>query len=125
MPPTVHHLAVRVADLDRAEAFYSGVIGLAVIRRLDDDGGRPRAVWLGLDGAFLALELAPESTRAPEGGPSFHCIALAIPTSDRESWRRRLESAGYPIERETSFTIYVKDPDRNLIGLSHHPESIS
>jgi hypothetical protein len=124
MPLRVHHLAVRVADLDRSEAFYAGVLGLAVLRRHDDDAGRPRAVWLALEGSFLALELAPAPARPPEGGPSFHCIALEIPISEREPWRRRLESAGHPIERETPSTIYARDPDQNLIGFSHHPASV-
>jgi glyoxylase I family protein len=123
MPLSVHHLAVRVADLDRAEAFYAGLLGLTVTRRLDDAAGRPRAVWLALGaGAFLALELAPERVRAPEGGPSFHCVALGIDRAERAAWRGRLAAAGHPVVHETEFTIYARDPDDNLVGLSHHPE---
>src|SRR5262249_10762829 len=52
----VHHVAVIVADLGRAEAFYSATLGLPVLRRWADAQGAPRSVWLELDGAFLALE---------------------------------------------------------------------
>jgi glyoxylase I family protein len=120
----LHHLAILVADLGRAEAFYAGVLGLPVERRWDDAAGRPRSVWLGLDGgAFLAVELAPDGggARRAEGAPGWHLVALAIDAGERESWRARLAAAGHPVERETSFTLYARDPDGNLVGLSHHP----
>ena len=41
--PSIHHLAVVVRDLDRAEAFYGGVLGLAVERRWSDEAGAPRS----------------------------------------------------------------------------------
>jgi catechol 2,3-dioxygenase-like lactoylglutathione lyase family enzyme len=123
MPLTVHHLAVLVRDLDRAEAFYADVLGLPVIARHDDEAGRPRAVWLGLDGgAFLAIEKA--GAAAPgAGAPGWHCVALTIPLGEREPWRTRLMAAGHPVERETRYTLYARDPDGALVALSHHPTS--
>jgi catechol 2,3-dioxygenase-like lactoylglutathione lyase family enzyme len=49
-PPrlAVHHLAVVVRDLERAEAFYAGVLGLPVAQRWADEAGAPRSVWLSL-----------------------------------------------------------------------------
>src|SRR5262249_20697384 len=62
----VHHLAVVVRDLDRAEAFYAGALGLPVERRWTDEAGAPRSVWLGLGGdAFLAVERAAATSPAP------------------------------------------------------------
>ena len=123
----VHHLAVLVADLDRAEVFYAGVLGLPVLRRHADDAGRPRSVWLGLGGgAFLALERADPGAagRAPSG-PGWHCVALGIAVEERESWRARLAAGGAPVERETSFTLYARDPEGNLVAFSHHPCAVS
>ena len=121
MPPAVHHLAVLVHDLDRAEAFYGGVLGLPVEKRWAGDDGEPRSLWLGLGGgAFLALERAGAPAHT-EGAPGWHCVALAIHASEREAWRARLAAAGHPVERETSFTLYTRDPDGALIGLSHYP----
>jgi catechol 2,3-dioxygenase-like lactoylglutathione lyase family enzyme len=119
----VHHLAVVVRDLDRAEAFYAGVLGLPVERRWTDEAGAPRSIWLGLQsGAFLAVENAAAAPGAPAAGATgWHCVALAIAPDERERWRARLAEAGFPVERESPFTLYVRDPEGNLLALSHHP----
>jgi catechol 2,3-dioxygenase-like lactoylglutathione lyase family enzyme len=122
----VHHLAVVVADLDRAERFYAGVLGLPVIARHDDAAGAPRAVWLGLGGgAFLAIERAASSDpRRSDEAPGWHCVALGIAVDDREAWRVRLADAGHPVERSSAFTLYTRDPDGCLVALSHHPTPV-
>ena len=126
-PPTaVHHLAVKVRDLDRAEAFYVGVLGLTLTRRHLDERGRPRAFWLAIGSGFLAVERAEraEPTRADDT-PGWHCIALAIPIEAREAWRARLAEKGFPVEHETAYTLYVRDPEGAVVALSHHPLSIT
>jgi glyoxylase I family protein len=118
-----HHLAVVVADLGRSERFYCGLLGLPVERRHVDDRGQPRSLWVGLeDGLFLAIEKGDGAapTRA-DSAPGWHCVALKIEPEQRAAWRTKLEAAGYPIVRETTFTIYVRDPDGQLVGLSHYP----
>ncbi len=119
----LHHLAVVVADLKRAEQFYCDVLGLRVVRRWDDERGEHRSTWVSLGSAFLAIERAAASgpTRADDA-PGHHCVALKIREKERADWRARLESAGCAIERESPYTLYFRDPDRNLIALSHYPE---
>jgi glyoxylase I family protein len=114
----VHHIAVQVSDLDRAEAFYRGVLGLAVERRWQHADGTPRSIWMSLGDAFLAIEQIGAS-----GAGSFSCVALAIDVGERDAWRERLERAGFAIERETDYTIYTRDPDGASIGLSHWPQA--
>ncbi len=123
MSLAVHHLAVVVADLDRAERFYVGVLGLPVVRRWTDDAGQPRSVWVEIGGAFLAIERAHAAgpVRAGEA-PGWHCVALAITAAERQTWTGRLAASAIPIERESDYSIYFRDPDNNLIALSHHPE---
>jgi glyoxylase I family protein len=125
-PTHVHHVAVKVTDLVRAEAFYGGVLGLPVLRRWPlPDGGGERSLWLDLGaGAFLALERADrvEAEKAEEA-PGIHLIALRIESSERKSWIAKLAQAGHPVYQQTDFTIYVRDPEGNRIGLSHWPEA--
>lgn len=123
MTLAVHHLAVVVRDLDAAEHFYSGVLGLPVQKRWDDPQGRPRSVWVELaHGAFLAIERAAAETPVrTDEAPGFHCLAFTIPSAEREPYRARLSAAGFPVERETPYTLYVRDPDHNLVAFSHYP----
>lgn len=131
----VHHLAVKVRDLARAERFYVGVLGLRVMTRREDEHG-PRSIWLALgpkpepdvkpevkrEQPFLAIE------RADDAGPArhddaigWHCVALGIEVEERESWRKALEGAGHAVFRETPYTLYVRDPEGSVVALSHHP----
>lgn len=120
----VHHLAVVVRDLDRAEGFYGGALGLRVLRRWPDAAGDPRSIWFELGGgAFLAVERAPEDApEPPRDLPGWHCVALGIRPAAREALRARLAQAGSPVERETAFTLYARDPEGNLVAFSHYPE---
>lgn len=152
-PPTfgIHHLALVVSDLKAMERFYTGVLGLPLVRRWSGaEDTQDRAIWLALGhDAFLALERADarmagdspqrkdefEQERTPSSvrtsltqtpccfGPNagWHLVALTINPNDREAWRRRLSEAGHPVERETDCTMYARDPERNFIALSHWP----
>lgn len=120
----IHHLAVRTSELTEAERFYAGVLGLPVLERFANADGSPRSVWVALgDDAFLALEKTPEGRARQDEEPGWHCVALRIDRADRERWRERLASAGHPVERESDYTLYVRDPSGALVGLSHYPEA--
>lgn len=122
---SLHHLAITVVDLALAERFYAGVLGLPVERRWADAAGAPRSIWLGLGaGAFLAVErVAGDVDARPLDGAGWHCVALGIEPAARASWRSRLAEAGFPVERDSDFTLYVRDPEQNLVALSHYPDA--
>ena len=112
----IHHLALRVADIERSAAFYADLLGLPVLRR-NLEGTRPRSLWLGVGEAVLMLEL-----RLCGDGPtsgSGHVLALAI--DDLPAWEARLHEAGIPVDARTQDTLYVRDPDGHRVGLSRHP----
>lgn len=109
----IHHLALRVRDLEEACAFYSGLLGLGERRRLFEKG-RLRAVWLDAGGVVLMLERTLRG-RGPRGG-SGHLLALAA--RNLAVWERRLRVAKVRIEDRTAHTLYFRDPDGHRVGLS-------
>jgi catechol 2,3-dioxygenase-like lactoylglutathione lyase family enzyme len=122
-----HHLAVQCDDLGRAERFYREVLGLEVVRRWPRPEGGDRSVWLGVGEGFLALERAdhaPEQVPWRDGRPGLHLVALRIPRDDRRGWEDRLHARGVEIVHRTRWTIYVRDPEGNRIGLSHYPDAV-
>lgn len=145
-PAGVHHVAILVGDLAAAEAFYGGLLRLPVIRRWPADPAQPdgaeRSIWLDAGGgAFLALERAPSAQctqfaqctidekdpdepgpHFEEESPGWHLVALRIAREDRPHWERRLAEAGVAIYRRTDYTLYVRDPEGNRVGLSHWPD---
>jgi catechol 2,3-dioxygenase-like lactoylglutathione lyase family enzyme len=123
-----HHLAIQVKDLAAAEHFYVDVLGLKVTKRWPSEDGRSeRSIWLsvGSGDEFLALEACdadrpPTPFRDPHGG--LHLLALRIEVQDRDFWEKRLAAKGVEIVHRTRWTIYVRDPEGNRLGLSHFPE---
>lgn len=130
VPPLggAHHVAVQVRDLPRAEAFYAGVLGLPVLRRWPADDGSERSLWLGLgEETFLALERAdPDATPPAErpfrdGHAGWHLVALRIRPEERAAWEVHLAERQVEIVHRTRWSLYVRDPDGNRLGISHHP----
>jgi catechol 2,3-dioxygenase-like lactoylglutathione lyase family enzyme len=125
----LHHLALQVRDLGAAERFYREVLGLPVLRRWPATAGGDRSVWLDAGGgAFLALERADPAAPAEaapfeDGRPGLHLVALRIAPGERAAWERRLAEAGVAVVARTRWTLYLRDPEGNRIGLSHHPEA--
>ena len=112
----LHHVAMRTRDLARLEAFYAGLLGMAVTRR---DG--ERSVWLDAAGTIVMLERAEEAEpRVPDG--TLELIAFRIEPKERAVYKERLAAHGVAIEAETSFTTYFRDPDGRRIALSHYPD---
>jgi glyoxylase I family protein len=126
-PSAVHHVAIKVRDLARAERFFVQTLGLAVLRRwTTPDGQGERSIWLDLGaGAFLALEKSSHQGEAlVADDPGLHLLALRIERAERAAWIERLARAGAPIYDQTAFTIYCRDPEGNRIGLSHWPDPV-
>ena len=127
VPRGLHHLAIRVRDLAAVERFYTGLLGLAVVKRWPSaHGDGERSIWVDTgDGAFLAIERTPSHVQLhahdPDDAPGLFLVALTIDAADRETWRERFARAGVAVYHETRFTIYVRDPEGNRVGLSHYP----
>jgi catechol 2,3-dioxygenase-like lactoylglutathione lyase family enzyme len=109
----IHHLAVRVADCERAVAFYSGLLGLAESRR-DVQNGQLRAVWLEAGDVVLMIENDLRGRASASGSGHLLCFAV----DDLSAWESRLGAAGIAIDDRTASTLYVSDPDGHRVGLS-------
>ena len=120
-----HHLAIQVRDLERTAAFYRGVIGLSEQVRHYREDGTLRSIWLDVPGGgFIALEAcagAPALDGFRDDAPGLHLLALRIDPAARAAVERELEGHGVSIVHRTRWTLYVRDPEGNRIGLSHHP----
>ena len=125
----IHHVAIQVRDLAVAEKFYGGVLGLPVLRRWQGEDGE-RSIWFDLhDGGFLAVERVDGAPRPREGfytdDLGIHLVALTIKHAERDAWEAHLAAAGHEVVHRTDYTLYVRDPEGNLIGLSHWPDGES
>ena len=107
-------------DLDAAERFYAGVLGLEVIGRVAG-----RHVFFRCGDAML-LVFDPESTSAEGGQLPAHGArgaghaAFAAPVPELAQWREHLRAHGVEIEHEAQWpngtrSFYVRDPAGNSI----------
>jgi catechol 2,3-dioxygenase-like lactoylglutathione lyase family enzyme len=111
-----------VDDLDAAERFYGGVLGLALDSRKD-------GIFVFFkcgDGMLLLFD--PKATRQSRGvpphgadGAGHACFAVA--EAELDGWRARLSAAGVEIEQEATWprggrSFYFRDPAGNSLELA-------
>jgi catechol 2,3-dioxygenase-like lactoylglutathione lyase family enzyme len=119
---SVVETAVYADDLDRAERFYSDVLGLTCLER--EPG---RHVFFQVGEADVLLIFRPEATIQPDHlpphgsrGPAH--FAMGIATADLDSWRERLLRHNVTIEHEEAWprgghSLYFRDPAGNSVEL--------
>jgi catechol 2,3-dioxygenase len=117
----IGHVHLKVADLDRAVAFYSGILGFEVIARMG-----PSAAFLSAGGYHHHIGLNTWESRngsAPAPGTTglYHA---AIRYPDRAALAdalRRLVDAHIPLDGASdhgvSEALYLRDPDGNGLEL--------
>jgi len=118
------HVVLRVADMDRAIAFYEQVLGLHVERRLETIGlGQLRA-------GTAMIDLVPGAPGEDRGRNMDH-FAIRIAEMDVPALTAHLKRHGidpgevrrrYGAEGYGS-SIYITDPDGNTVELKGPPET--
>ncbi len=112
-----------VDDLEAAQEFHSGVLGLEVFSAA---GGRDVFFRCGR-GMLLLFD--PSKTRTadsdvpPHGAAGAGHVAFAVETKDLDGWRRRLREHRVPVEQELTWpgggqSIYFRDPAGNSLELA-------
>lgn len=127
MTRTIHpqtrigHVHLKVADLDRAIGFYSGVLGFEVRQKFGD-----RAAFLSAGGYHHHIGLntwdSLGGTPPPAGHTGLYHTAILYP--DRAQLAdalRRVVEAGMPVDgaadHGVSEAVYLTDPDGNGVEL--------
>ena len=117
----VGHVHLKVADLERAIAFYSGVLGFDVMQRF-----RSGAAFLSAGGYHHHIGLnvweSAGGTPPPPGHTGLYHTAFLYPTrADLADAVRRVMAAGIPIDgaadHGVSEAVYLRDPDGNGVEL--------
>jgi catechol 2,3-dioxygenase-like lactoylglutathione lyase family enzyme len=124
-PAAILETALYAPDLDAAEGFYGGLLGLPKVTRAGN-----RHVFFRLEGAMLLVFNAAETARPPAAdalpvpphgalGPGH--LAFAASDAEISGWRRRLTEAGVAIEADFRWpgsgarSLYVRDPAGNSV----------
>ena len=108
----VDHVAIDVADVARAKAFYGGVVGLREVERPEsfDFGG----AWYRI--GAVDLHLVRRDAPATDGGRHF-CLWV----EDVRAAAKHLEAAGYPPTWDVKYKIrgvdrfFIHDPEGNRV----------
>ena len=119
--PTIGHVHLKVADLDRAIHFYSDLLGFAVTQRYGD-----QAAFLGAGGYHHHIGLntweSAGATPPPPGHSGLYHSAFLYP--DRQQLARALRrvlDAGIKLDgaadHGVSEAVYLRDPDSNGVEL--------
>ncbi len=116
------HVVIRVTDRVRAEAFYSGVLGMPVCARLDDNGVRMSFFSLGNHHDFAVMEVSGEGGATGRAAVGLDHVAFNIGTDldELREAKAKLESAGIrinPIDHDVTKSLYIRDPDGNGVEL--------
>jgi catechol 2,3-dioxygenase len=117
----IGHIHLKVADLDRAIAFYRDVLGFELTQKFGS-----QAAFLGMDGYHHHIGLNTWESRGgtppPPGSTGLYHAAILYP--DRPSLARalkRLIEHNIPLDgaadHGVSEAIYLRDPDGNGVEL--------
>jgi lactoylglutathione lyase len=120
----VDHIGIRVVDAARAEAFYL-LLGFELVGR---SGVEPVVILQNGQGVEINLIVngasGPEPSNilmdVPEKHPGYTHVALVVASMDEtvaELGRLGIPISGGPIRLGKGSSLFVRDPDRNVIEL--------
>ena len=117
----IGHVHLKVSDLDRALAFYSGVLGFQLTQRF---GSQAAFVSAGGYHHHIGLNTWESSggSPPPPGSTGLYHLAILYPTqAELADALRRVLTSGIELEGASdhgvSEAIYLRDPDGNGIEL--------
>ena len=115
---TLHHIGITVTDLERAKAFYGGILGLPELPRPPFDFG---GAWYQLGDRTLHLIVHPPTKTlrgTREIDPRDGHLAIRVRSYDDTLQHLRshgIECVASPRNLTPWAQIYVTDPDGNVV----------
>ena len=120
------HTMLRVQDLDKSIAFYTGLLGMKELRRNEVPGGRYTLAFVGYgdekSSAVIELTYNWDQQGPYEVGSAFGHLAVGLP--DVYAACETLRAGGAKITREagpvkhgTTVIAFVEDPDGYKVEL--------
>jgi lactoylglutathione lyase len=119
------HTMLRVGDLDRSIAFYTGVLGMKVLRTTDRPEQKYKLAFVGYgdesEGAVLELTYN-YGVDEYELGTAYGHVAIAVPDAAAACQAVRTKGGNVtreagPVKGGTTVIAFVQDPDGYKIEL--------
>ena len=124
----LHHVTLICEDVERADEFYGGLLGMQLVERTvnEDDRGARHLLFgdeLGRSGTLVTCLEYPELEEGTVGRGSTHHFALAVESEEElAGWRDYLRGRGIPctevMDRAHFKSIYLRDPDGHILELA-------
>jgi glyoxalase family protein len=126
----MHHITAIGSDIQRTQAFYSGLLGMSLVKQTTnfDDPSSAHYYWGAGDGKpgtiITYFERNPQTeARVRMGSGQTHHFALAVQNEEIQlEWREKLLQAGLrvsPVMDRVYFkSIYTNDPDGHIVELA-------
>jgi len=116
------HIVLKVTDLERSEQFYTGVLGMPVCARFDEQGMQMTFFSLGNHHDLAIARVTGEDAAAGEHAPGLHHVAFCIGHSMAQlvEAKTHLEASGLqlnPVDHDVTKSLYCNDPDGNTVEL--------
>jgi catechol 2,3-dioxygenase-like lactoylglutathione lyase family enzyme len=129
-PKALDHLALKVTDMDKTLHFYHQVLGMELLRTAgpNAEGGRSAVVQAG--GQKIDLFYRPDFVSAdkdkPVGMDHLCLIMEGTSVADLVTYLQRAEVEIFwgPVERHSSTSVYVYDPDGMHVELRIAKEAL-
>ena len=124
----LHHVTLVSGDLTRTTAFYSGVLGLTLVREgANDDDPGARHFWFGdaagTPGTLVSFLDYPAMPEGSVGRGSTHHLAFAVGSAaEQDAWRDWLTAKNVPVTEPLSRgglrSLYFRDPDGHVLEIT-------
>lgn len=117
-----HHFTLLTRDIERAAAFYEGVLGLT--RKTRPNFGIP-GIWYDVAGQELHLVETPDVPPLNEGHPAFEVADIrATVAACREAVGAKVRDDVFVRPHDNSLSAFILDPDGNLLELCSHGAAV-